>query len=113
MPKILTLSEDGYEVAVVIDEAASVSGAINASIGDVMDSVTTVAKRTLTDAVGVLGQLACAFTKTLAAAEPKPAEVQLEFGLEAVGEAGNFVVSKVSGKSNFAVKMVWKFDKPA
>jgi hypothetical protein len=105
------LTQDGYEVAVVVDEAVGASGAIDASIGDMVDDVTTVAKRTLSDAVGVLGQLACAFTRALVAADPKPAEVQLEFGLEAAGEAGNFIVSKISGKSNFSVKMVWKFDK--
>jgi hypothetical protein len=109
MPRVLTLTENGYEVGVVVDQA-NATGAIDASIGDVVDDVSTVAKRTLSEAVGVLGQLACAFTRSLTAADPKPAEVQLEFGLEAAGEAGNFVVSKVSGKSNFSVKMLWKFD---
>ena len=112
MPKVVTLQQDGYEVDVVVDESSSDLGATEASLAsEALERATVVAKRSLSDAVSVMGQLACAFTKTLAAAEPKPNEVQLEFGLEAAGEAGNFVVSKLSGKSNFVVKMTWKFER--
>jgi hypothetical protein len=109
---ITTLQHDDFQVDIVVEEVASVSGATNASVGsDVVDGATVIAKRSIGEAVAMMGRLASAFTTTLAETNPRPSEVQLEFGIEAAGEAGNFVISKLSGKANFSVKMLWRFER--
>lgn len=42
-----------------------------------------------------------------ALAEP-PAEMEITFGLKAMGEVSNLAVGKVAGECNYQVRMVWR-----
>lgn len=80
------------------------------SSSDYLESASQKIRISLGESVNVLGQIASAFSASLANSEPKPSNVEINFGLVASGEAGNFIISKVSGSANFSVKMSWKFD---
>jgi len=111
MPEVLNLTEDGGLIEVIVGQTSGEGGAADkAGVGEFFDGATKKVKVSLAESVGVLGHIASAFSASLAASEPKPASVEINFGLEASGEAGNFIVSKVSGKANFSVKMSWKFE---
>jgi hypothetical protein len=49
-----------------------------------------------------------AFLAAAEALDKPPTEMELAFGLKAIGEAGNLAVGKASGECNYQVKMVWK-----
>ena len=38
-------------------------------------------------------------------------EVEVSFGLKAVGEAGNFAIGKVGMEANYVVKLKWSGEK--
>jgi hypothetical protein len=105
-------NDDGqYVIDVVVEEPRGGSGAADkAGAGGFIANAITTTKVSLTDSVAILGQIASAFSASLAGSEPKPEAVEINFGLEVSAEAGNFVVSKLAGKANFAVKMSWKFN---
>jgi len=102
--------DHGQWVDVVADVQPSGGGASDkAGVGEFLSGATRNVKVSLAESVAVLGQVASAFSASLAASDPKPATVEISFGLEASGEAGNFIISKLSGRSNFSVKMNWNF----
>ncbi len=49
-----------------------------------------------------------AFLAAVDALEKPPAEIEITFGLKATGELGNLAVGKVSGESNYQIRMVWR-----
>jgi hypothetical protein len=49
-----------------------------------------------------------AFLAAVDALEEPPAEIEVTFGLKATGELGNLAVGKVSGESNYQIRMVWR-----
>jgi hypothetical protein len=99
-------------IEVMVDTPAGASGASDkaGAASDFLDSASQKIRVSLSESVGVLGQIASAFSASLANSEPKPSSVEINFGLEASGEAGNFIISKVAGSANFSVRMSWKFD---
>jgi hypothetical protein len=112
MAAVLEYKEGDSTIQIVVDDdggGRSTGASQKASTGGLFSSPLK-AKLSLEDAADVVGQLASAFSGTLAKAASKPSTVDIEFGLEASGELGNFLVSKVSAKTNFTVKMAWKFD---
>lgn len=112
MTEQMQIIHNGYAIDVVIDDSASTiaPGATKAGIGGLLNRTGHTVTVSLQESVGVLGHIASAFTASLASHNPKPTAVEINFGLEASGEAGNFVISKVAGKANFSVKMSWKFE---
>jgi len=96
------------EIAVDDDVPRASSASSKAGVADTFADTVERAKGTLKDSVAVVGQIASAFSESLQLAEPKPTEVEISFGMEASGEAGNFLISKLGAKTNFAVKMTWK-----
>ncbi len=102
---------EGVEVEVDATERAippSDSAADKAGVRSFVRAAASQAEASLADSMAVLGHVASAFSKSLAASDHKPNLVEISFGLEASGEAGNFIVSKIGGKANFSVKMTWK-----
>ena len=111
MPEPLDFAHNGQLVDVVVeDELGGARASDKAGVGEFLQGTTRKVKVSLHESVVVLGQIASAFSASLANSDPKPANVEINFGLEASGEAGNFIISKISGKSNFSVKMTWKFE---
>lgn len=106
------ITHKDYVIDVVVEENVPTvaPGATKAGMGGLLHGTGHTVSVSLQESVGVLGQIASAFTASLASHDPKPAAVEINFGLEASGEAGNFIISKVAGKANFSVKMSWKFD---
>ncbi|MNJ25789.1 hypothetical protein D3C81_1420960 [compost metagenome] len=103
---------DGCAIEVMVDAPPVPSGASDkaGTTSDFLDSASQKIRVSLGESVGVLGQIASAFSASLANSDPKPSSVEINFGLVASGEAGNFIISKVAGSANFSVKMSWTFD---
>ena len=106
------ITHKDYVIDVVVEENAPAvaRGATKAGIGGLLNDTRHTVSVSLQESVGVLGQIASVFTASLASHDPKPTAVEINFGLEASGEAGNFIISKVAGEANFSVKMSWKLD---
>jgi hypothetical protein len=111
MTNVLEFESGGVSVQIVADENPPKGASQKASTGGAATAVAKVKSSLgLEDATRVVGELADAFSKALADTASKPSTVEVNFGLEASGEFGNFLISKLSGKANFSVKLSWKFD---
>lgn len=111
MPKVLELDGADYSVLVQVDDDRPLAGASrNASTGE--EKLTGMLEKRLPmeSLTRMVAQLAESFSASLAQTEHKPAMVEISFGLEASGELGNFLITKIAGKTNFDVKMTWKYD---
>jgi len=106
----IQFTHDDFTVDVIVDSVTSGDGAADkAGVGEFLTGASRKVQVSLTDSLSVLGKVASAFSASLAESDPKPQSVEITFGLEASGEAGNFIISKVSGTANFSVKMSWSF----
>ena len=111
MPKVLELTGDNFMVMVQVDDDRPFSGASQdaSSAGDRLTGM--LEKRLPIESLTKLvAQLAESFSASLEQTKHKPATVEISFGVEASGELGNFLITKIAGKTNFAVKMTWKSD---
>jgi hypothetical protein len=63
---------------------------------------------TFEDALDVVRHNADVFIRKLRGLSDPPDEVEVTFGLKAMGEVGNFAVAKASAEANYAVKLTWK-----
>ncbi len=103
------------DVLVEVDESASlpVAGEQNAGLRqwarDQAGEAVAVAQSGFEEAVRrAVSVNARAFLAAVDALEKPPAEMEITFGLKAIGEVGNLAVGKVAGESNYQVRMVWR-----
>ena len=75
--------------------------------GKLEETVTKV-QITFEDALDVVRRNADAFIRKLRGLSDPPDEVEVTFGLKAMGEVGNFAVAKAGAEANYAVKLTWK-----
>jgi hypothetical protein len=104
---------DGDETPVLVEvadrETAQVPGMVKAGVGDRLKDGLVQARVKFGDALTTLIDLnAGAFVRAVKSLEDVPDEVEIEFSVKATGELGNFAVGKLSGESNYRVKLLWR-----
>ncbi len=111
MSRVVEFQSNGAAIQIVTEEAATPGASQRASTGSTSTDFRKItAPLGLDEATRVVGELSDAFSRSLASAAKRPNDVEVTFGLEASGEFGNFLISKISGKANFSVKLSWKFE---
>lgn len=111
VPKVVELEGAAYSVMIEVgDDLPPMGASRNASTGG--EKLVGMLERRLPmeSLTKMVAQLAESFSESLAQIEHKPSTVEISFGLEASGELGNFLITKIAGKTNFGVKMTWKSD---
>jgi hypothetical protein len=97
---------DGQTIWVEVDEVEQPTGAISKGL---VDEVALKAKTTFEDALETVRYNAGVFIEKLSSLSERPDEVEINFGLKAIGEAGGtFVIAKGGLEANYNVKLVWK-----
>ena len=109
MAKVLEYESGAASVQIVVDESLPAGPSQKAGTGSAMLPGGKAAV-SLEAATQVVGTLADAFSVALENCPNKPSLVEVTFGLEAGGEIGNFLISKITGKTNFSVKLSWKYE---
>jgi len=100
-----------YSVLIEVgDDRPLVGASRNASTGEEKLAAMLEKRLPMESLTKMVAQLAESFSESLARTEHKPATLEISFGLEASGELGNFLITKIAGKTNFGVKMTWKSD---
>ncbi len=114
MPYLQFPDGDGAVLVEVAPQEVQVRpGVVKAGIGDKLNDGLLKAQSTLESAVAaVIDRSAGAFVPAIKALEEPPHVVEIEFSVKATGELGNFAVGKLSGDSNFAVKLTWSKTSP-
>ena len=90
--------EDGSTVLFATDEGG---GLVQAGAGDTFKK----AKKSFEEALAGVKPWMAAFRKQLD--DLKADEVEVMFGLKAIGEAGNFAIGKVGVEANYEVTLKW------
>lgn len=106
-------AEDGFFL-VEIDEKSEVSsedGVIKAGLDDKAEEVIYSLQMKFEDALDVVNYSARAFAKKIRSLPEIPDEMELTFGLKAIGK-GALVVAQAGVEANFNVKLVWKKSHP-
>lgn len=97
---------DGQAVWLEVD---AVEQPIDAAPKGLVDEVAIKAKTTFEDALETVRYNAGVFIEKLRSLSESPDEVEINFGLKAIGEAGGtFVIAKGGLEANYNVKLVWK-----
>jgi Trypsin-co-occurring domain 1 len=100
-------------VEIAPQEVQERPGVVKAGIGEKLSDSLLKAQSTLESAVAaVIDRSAGAFVRAIKALEEPPDVVEIQFSVKATGELGNFAVGKLSGDSNFAVKLTWSKTSP-
>jgi hypothetical protein len=84
------------------------TGVIKAGISDRLKDNLAKAQASFDQALASLirGSVG-AFVKAVNALDDVPNQIEVEFGIKATGEVGNLAVGKVSGDTNYTVKLTW------
>ncbi|MEU0386138.1 CU044_2847 family protein [Streptomyces chartreusis] len=101
---------DGISVLVESesDDLADRNGVQKAGLRDRLRDGTAVAQESFERVIGKVVEVhARTFVNAIRAIDDPPDEAEISFGLKATGEAGNFVVTKVTGEMNYGVRLVW------
>ncbi|MBE7552400.1 MAG: hypothetical protein HS126_15125 [Anaerolineales bacterium] len=98
------LLEDGTTVLIETD-TASISGVKPAS-RDKTGEVVAAATRKFEEAFTAVKKSAVVLRRQFE--EMRADEVEVVFGLKAVGEAGNFAIGKAGAEANYTVTLKWK-----
>jgi NTP-dependent ternary system trypsin peptidase co-occuring protein len=78
-----------------------------ASGRELTTALITEAKQKFDGALDIVQQSAAAFLGQVNRMVDRPSQVEVTFGLKAVGEAGIFAITKLGGEANFTVKLSW------
>lgn len=103
---------DGEEGPVLVElepaELRAPAGVIKAGIGDRVKDNLAKAQAGFDQALTALIRgSAGAFVKAVNALDDVPDQIEIEFGIKATGEVGNLAVGKVSGDTNYTVRLTW------
>ncbi|CAM5637654.1 hypothetical protein STAFG_1091 [Streptomyces afghaniensis 772] len=101
---------DGISVLVESesDDLADRNGVQKAGLRGRLRDGTAVAQESFERVIGKVVEVhARTFVNAIRAIDDPPDEAEISFGLKATGEAGNFVVTKVTGEMNYGVRLVW------
>ncbi|RLC72171.1 MAG: hypothetical protein DRJ03_06400 [Chloroflexi bacterium] len=94
----------------VEEEAAIAKGVMPASraLGGKIEGAVQEVQTRFEDAMGVVRENAQTIINKVKGLSDPPDEVEVTFGIKAVGEMGNFAVAKASAEANYTIKMKWK-----
>jgi hypothetical protein len=103
-------TEDKGEILIEVEESelASPTGVVKAGLGEKVQESLVKAQATFDQAFErVINVNAQALIQAIAGLPKPPSKIELNFGIKATGEAGNFAIARVSGDANFSIKLVW------
>jgi hypothetical protein len=104
-------TSDGHTLLVEVEqeEVSPPQGVVKAGLREASQKTVAVAQTVFEDAVDRVVRLnAEALIKTVQNLSDLPDELEVTFGLKAVGEVGNFAIAKGGTELNFTVKLLWK-----
>lgn len=107
-------TEDGDVIWVQIQsgEEEPQSGVVKAGrLGDKVQDAVLEAQICFEDAMNTVKHSAETIIKKIKGLSDRPDEVEVTFGLKAVGELGNMAIGSVGGEANYTVKLTWKQEK--
>lgn len=105
-------TEDKGEILIEVEEAelAPLPGVVKAGLGEKIQESLVKAQDKFDQAFErVIKINAQALTQAIQSLPNPPSEIELTFGIKATGEAGNLAIAKVSGDTNYSIKLTWKF----
>lgn len=102
------ITEEGNTIWVEVAEDWTSKGTLRTGLGETVQTTMTKAQATFEDALEVVRSNASAFIKKLRKLSDVPDEIEVTFGLKAVGEMGNFAVAKAGAEANYTVTLTWK-----
>lgn len=107
-------TEDGSPLVIEVAETYEMAVA-KAGLQEKAGEAIAQATATFEEGLEVVRRNAAAFIKKLRGLSDPPDEVEVTFGLKAIGEVGNFAVAKAGAEANYTVKLRWKREesKPA
>ncbi len=106
-------TEEGDTVLVEVEtrEISLPAGTQKAGLQEKIQDTFAVAKETFELAISrAVRYNTQAFVNAIRSLDVPPHEAEINFGLKATGEIGNFMITKASGEVNYNVKLLWKFE---
>ncbi len=106
-------TEEGKTILVEVEkeEISPSAGTQKVGLQERIQDTIAVAKETFEQAIS---RAVCyntqAFVNAIRSLDIQPHEAEINFGLKATGEIGNFMITKASGEANYNVKLLWKFE---
>lgn len=102
-------TEDGNTLLIEVaePEQSTQSGMVKAGLNDRIQSSVSQAQNTFQSAISTVKSNALEFINGIKEMDIAPDEVEIEFGLKATAEAGNFAIGKINGDINYSVKLKW------
>jgi hypothetical protein len=102
-------TEDGATILVEAAKEETVQpGIVKAGLKEEAEKAVAKAQASFEQALEIVRYNATAFIKKVRGLSDPPDEVEMEFGLKATGEVGNFAVAKASAEASYTVKLTWK-----
>jgi hypothetical protein len=104
-------TKDGDVIWVQIQdgEGEPQSGVVKAGrLGDKIEDVVLDAQIRFEEAMDTVRHSAQTIIDKIKGLSDPPDEVEVTFGLKAVGELGNFAIGSVGAEANYAVTLKWK-----
>ena len=100
--------EHSLLIEVTATEVQTRPGVVKAGIADRLGEGLVKAQTSLQSAFdSLLQQTAGAFVHAVRNLDDPPDQIELGFSVKATGELGNLAVGKLSGESNYSVKLTW------
>ncbi|MGW5237379.1 CU044_2847 family protein [Monashia sp. NPDC004114] len=106
----LQFNDDEHTILVEVTPAdvQARPGVVKAGVADRINDGLVKAQTSLQAAFGaLLEQTAGSFVQAVRRLEDPPDNIELQFSVKATGELGNLAIGKLSGESNYAVKLTW------
>ncbi|MFJ9821012.1 CU044_2847 family protein [Streptomyces sp. NPDC101151] len=86
-------------------------GTVKAGVRDRLQGAVAIAQTTLDESLTCLVRAnARVFVEAVRDVDPRPAELEVNFGIKATGEVGNLAVAKAAGEASYSVRMLWRND---
>lgn len=104
-------TENGGIVLVEVEDGEEdiQSGVVRAGrLGDKLQDTVVETQTRFEDAMDTVHHSAQTIIKKIRGLSDPPDEVEVIFGLKAVGEFGNLAVAKAGVEANYTVKLIWK-----
>ena len=101
---------DGGTLLVEVEgEGEPKSGVVKAGrLGDKVQDAVLEAQIRFEEAMDTVKHSAQTIIGKIKGLSDRPDEVEVTFGLKAVGELGNMAIGKVGAEANYTVKLTWK-----
>lgn len=106
-----TGNEDDGTVLVELDSGEDVEAGFEEAsrLGKTVEGVVKIAEETLSASVNKAIQSSIQpMLNAVRNLPEEPSEIEITFGLKAIGEVGNMAVGKAGGEANYIVKLTWK-----